>query len=94
LTLMLLAQVAVKLTFALLVPVGVTVYLRLPQPVTGRAEFVDCQVPANASIDVVGPLGDVGVDELSFLFKRSHPAASAHATTSAEAKVDFMFFLS
>src|SRR5262249_10995958 len=64
-TLMLPAHVPANTTAALLVPVGVTVYVRLPQPVTGSvvAAVVDCHVPANAVIDapVAGVVGEVGV---------------------------------
>src|SRR4030095_6664034 len=91
-TVMLVAQVAVNETFALVAFVGVTVYLRLPQPVAGVLAVADCHVPANASMEVVG-VGLVGVSVLSFLPMRSHPAASMDAATSAAAKVDFMILL-
>src|SRR3954471_8269702 len=64
------AQVAVNETLALDAVVGVTVYLRLPQPVGGVVAVPDCQEPANASIEVED--GDVGVSPaLSFLLSRS-----------------------
>jgi hypothetical protein len=93
-----LAQVAANTTVALFVPVGVTVYVRLPQPVTGSdvAAVADCHVPAKAVIDVVGVVGEVGVEldvEDELWLKRSHPAVNRHARASAETSVDFMFFL-
>jgi hypothetical protein len=72
--------------------------VRFPQPVTGRvvAAVVDCHVPAKAVIDVVGVVGEVGVEvpfeALSWLSK-SHPAVRTQATARAEAILDFMFFL-
>src|SRR5262252_8204651 len=80
-TVMFAAQVAVNVTFALDVLTGVTVYFRLPQPVGGVDALTDCQVPANASIDVVGVVGEVGVEveDVSFLVNKSQPAASIHA---------------
>src|ERR1051325_11245582 len=59
-TLMLDAHVAVNVTFALVVLSGVTVYFRLPHPDGGVDAVTDCQEPANASIDAVGVVGDVG----------------------------------
>ena len=50
-TVMLPAHVAVKVTFALDVVVGVTVYFRLPHPVGGVDGVIEAQVPANASVD-------------------------------------------
>jgi len=101
-TLKALAHVAANTTVALLAPVGVTVYVRLPQPVTGSdvAADADCHVPAKAVIDVVGVVGvvgEVGVEldpegEL-LLLKGSHPAVNRHARASADASLDFMFFL-
>jgi hypothetical protein len=69
----------------------------LPQPVTGSEAVLDCHVPANAVMDVVGVVGEVGVeldpeDEL-LLLRRSQPAVSAHASPRARAVRDFMFFL-
>jgi hypothetical protein len=102
-TLMLLAQVAVNVTLALLVPVGVTVYFKFPQPLAEMVGVADCQVPANASMGTLGPdgvVGDVGVvdveDELVLLDDRkSHPAASPHASTmAATVRVAFMIPLS
>src|SRR5689334_3673371 len=78
-TLMLLAQVAEKLTLALLVVVGVTVYLKLPHPVGGVLAVTDCHVPAKESIDADGVVG-VGVvgAVVLFLFEnRSQPALRA-----------------
>ena len=62
-TLMLLAQVAVNVTLALDEAVGVTVYLKLPQPVAGVDGVSEDHVPANASTVVVGVVGVVGVGE-------------------------------
>jgi hypothetical protein len=98
---MALAHVAANTTVALLVPVGVTVYVRLPQPVTGSdvAADADCHVPAKAVIDVVGDVGVVGAVGVEFdpegelLLKGSHPAVNRHARASAETGRDFMFFL-
>jgi hypothetical protein len=63
--------------------VGVTVYLRLPHPVGGVDAETEVQVPANASMLVVGPVGPVGV--VSFLDRRSHPAVRAHASAKTAA---------
>ena len=79
-------------TFALVAVVGVTVYLRLPQPVAGVLAVTDCHVPANESSEV--EVGEVGDSVVVFLESRSHPAAMAHATTSAAATLDFMISLS
>src|SRR6185436_1016529 len=80
-TVMLPAHVAVNDTFAVDVPVGVTVYFRLPQPVGGVDGVTEVQEPANASTVVVGVgLGDVGLPVLSFLFSKSQPVVSAHAS--------------
>jgi hypothetical protein len=105
-TAMLLAQVAVKLTFALVAVVGVIVYFRLPHPVGGVLAVTDCQVPAKVSSDAVaGVVGDVGVEGVSvaaFFGRRSHPAVARHATKSgpytrcerARLILDFMYRLS
>jgi hypothetical protein len=96
---MLLAQVAVNDTFAVVVVVGVTVYLKLPQPVAGALAVTDCQVPANEfseAVVVVVVVGLVGVVAVSFLFwNMLQPVAIRQATPSAAAKLvqDFMFFL-
>src|SRR5436309_11347822 len=90
-TVMLLAHVAVNVTLALVVPVGVTVYFRLPHPVAGVEAVTDCHVPAKSSADVVG-VGVVGV--LGFFFdKRSQPDAASAAIMSAGRRVDFMILL-
>src|SRR5262245_52501501 len=92
-TVMLVAHVAVNETFALVAVVGVIVYFKLPHPLAGVVAVTDCQVPANASIDVVVVVvGPVGVLE-DFLLMRSHPAASTHVTTNAAARQDFMIVL-
>jgi hypothetical protein len=100
LTVMLLAHVAVNVTAALVVVVGVTVYLTLPQPLAGVDAVEEDQVPANASIDVDpdGLVGDVVVSEsLSFLpvrFERtSQPAVRTQASSSAVLTLDFMILL-
>jgi hypothetical protein len=84
-TVMLLAQVAVKDTLAALVVVGVTVYLRLPHPVGGVLAVTDCQVPANASIEADGVVGLVGVlvELLSCFEKRLQPAVASEAARRA-----------
>jgi hypothetical protein len=95
-TLMLLAQVAVNDTVALEALTGVTVYFKFPHPAAGVDAVTDCHVPAKASTETVGVLGEVGVDEedVSFLLvSRSQPAASAHAKRSAAATVDFMILI-
>src|ERR1044072_5867153 len=85
-----LARVAVNGAVALVDVVGLTVYFRLPQPVGGVLADTDCHVPANDSI-APGGVGEVGASVLSFLVRRSQPAAaSVQAARSAAAKVDFM----
>jgi hypothetical protein len=63
---MLLAQVALNVTAALVEVVGVIVYLTLPHPDAGVDAVADDHVPANASIDVE-PDGEVGVVASGFL---------------------------
>jgi hypothetical protein len=84
---MLPAHVAVNDTFAVVVPVGVTVYFRLPQPVGGVDGVIEVQAPANASTEVVGVglVGDAGVSVLSFFYSKSQPVVSAHASAKAAA---------
>src|SRR5687768_862327 len=79
---MLLAQVAVKVTFAAVAEVGVIVYFKLPQPVGGVEAVIEAHVPANASMDagVPGVVGVVGVAS-SFLFRSSQPVVNAQAST-------------
>src|SRR5436190_4982653 len=94
-TVMLLAHVAVNDTLAALVVVGVTVYLRLPQPVWGVLAATDCQVPAKASIETVGvvDVGLVGAVVLSFFANMSQLVVMAQASMKATARLvrDFMF---
>src|SRR5687768_1447153 len=96
---MLPAHVPLNVTFALVVVVGVIVYFRLPQPVAGFAVPSEDHVPANASIDVVGPVGPVGFEVSSLSLSlpprkgRSQPAENRHARTHAAANRDFILVL-
>src|SRR3954454_10425588 len=98
-TVMLLAQVAVNETLALDEVVGVTVYFTLPQPVGVVEALTDVQVPANASSETVGVVGDVGVvdesDEVSLFLpgSRSQPAADIERRRMTTAVRDFMILL-
>jgi hypothetical protein len=100
LTAMLPAHVAVNVTFALVAVVGVIVYFRFPHPVAGFDTLIDDHVPANASSEVVGLVGLVGlpVSSLSLSFPprkgRSHPAEKRDARRHAAANLDFIPFLS
>jgi hypothetical protein len=90
--------VPTKLTAALVVLVGVTVYCTLPQPVAGVDAVTEFHVPANALRDTVGADGDVGLVlvELPLPVRfdsTSQPAANVQARSSP-AMVDFMIPLS
>src|SRR5258707_8862453 len=84
-TVMLPAHVPAKVTFALDAAVGVTVYFTLPHPVGGVDGVIEAHVPANASSDVAGPVGEVGEDDGLFFVKRAHAGVSAHASAKAAA---------
>src|SRR5262249_62267042 len=57
-------------------------------PVGGVAGVAGCEVAASGSVEVVG--GGLGGVVVLFLISRPHPAARAHATGRAAAKLDFM----
>src|SRR5919112_3391288 len=87
-TLMLPPQVPEKVTFAVDVLSGITVYFTLPHPVAGVDGVTDDHVPANTSMltDGDGAVGDSEPSPFLSRFNRSHPAVSSEARTNAVAK--------
>ena len=87
-TLMLPPQVPEKVTFAVDVVNGITVYLTLPQPVAGVEGVTDDQLPANTSMltDGEGDVGDPPESSFLSLLNKLQPAVSTDASTRTMAK--------